>query len=133
MDLKKKIYGILLFVAVITILLLTFQDSEGTVRLSESLRHLFEQIGIHSDFHSIRSNIHIVLYFVFGVVLSLFGRKCGWNWWVILIIGCGFGLLDEGIKVLLPTREFDIIDAAKDWIGVATAMIVIHLIEKNGR
>ena len=39
--------------------------------------------------------------------------------------GCGVGLIDESIKVLLPTREFDFIDLVKDWGGVAVAMVVI--------
>ena len=36
-DLKKIVYGILLIAAAVTILLLTFQDAAGTVKLSEGL------------------------------------------------------------------------------------------------
>ena len=131
---KKTVYGILLAAALITILILTFHDSAGTVRLSEGFRLWLERFGIHSDFHSIRSNAHLILYFLFGLVLSLFGRECGWNCWVVLAVGAGVGLIDESIKVLLPTREFDLIDLLKDWIGVATAMLVIRLLgmKKNG-
>lgn len=124
---KKILYGILLAAALIIILLLTFQDSAGTVRLSEGLRLWLKQFGIHTNFHSIRSNAHLIVYFLFGLVLSLFGRECGWNCWVILAVGAGVGLIDESIKVLLPTREFDLIDLFKDLIGVATAMLVIRL------
>ena len=130
-DLKKRVYGILLAAAVIAILLLTFQDSAGTVRLSEGLRLWLERFGIHSDFHSFRSNAHLVLYFLFGLILSLFGRECGWRWWVILVVGCCVGVVDEGIKVLLPTREFDLFDLVKDWIGVVAAMLVIWITEKR--
>ena len=125
---RKIVYGILLAAVLITILLLTLQDSAGTVRPSEGLRLWLERFGIHSDFHSIRSNAHLVVYFMFGLILSLFGRECGWNWWVILAIGAGVGLIDEGIKVLLPTREFDVVDLVKDWIGVVVAMLVIRLL-----
>ena len=126
-DVKKRVYGILLIAAALTILLLTLQDSAGTVKLSEGLRLWLERFGLRSDFHSIRSNAHLVLYFLFGIVLCLFGRECGWRWWVILAAGCCVGGIDEGMKVLLPTREFDFVDLVKDWVGVAAAMLVIWL------
>ena len=122
---KKIVYGILLIAAVLTILLLTFQDAAGTVKLSEGLRLWLERFGVKSDFHSIRSNAHLVLYFLFGIVLCLYGRECGWRWWVVLAVGCCVGLIDEGIKVLLPTREFDFVDLVKDWVGVAVGMIAL--------
>ena len=128
---KKRVYGILLLAAVVIILLLTFQDAAGTVKLSEGLRLWLERFGLKSDFHSIRSNAHLVLYFLFGIVLCLYGREYGWSWWVIILIGCGIGLIDESIKVLLPTREFDVIDLIKDWIGVVAAVGMIAL--KNRR
>ena len=53
---------------------------------------------------------------------------------MVLAVGAGVGLIDESIKVLLPTREFDLVDLLKDWIGVAMAMLVIRLLgmKKNG-
>ena len=127
-DLKKKAYGILLLAAVVVILLLTLQDAAGTVKLSEGLRLWLERFGLKSDFHSIRSNAHLVLYFLFGIVLCLYGRECGWRWWVILAVGCCVGLIDEGIKVLLPTREFDFVDLVKDWVGIIFAIIIGKLL-----
>jgi len=129
--LKKIVYGILLAAVLITILLLTLQSPQGTVRLSEGLRLWLERFGIHSDFHSIRSNAHLVVYFIFGLILSLFGRECGWRWWVIFLVGAGVGLIDESIKILLPTREFDVVDLMKDWGGVTVAMLVIKITEKR--
>ena len=128
---KKRVYGILLIAAALTILLLTLQDAAGTVKLSEGLRLWLERFGLKSDFHSFRSNAHLVLYFLFGIVLCLYGRECGWSWWVIILIGCGIGLIDESIKVLLPTREFDFVDLVKDWIGVAVAVSVNLAIGKR--
>ena len=126
-DLKKKVYGILLLAAVVLILLLTLQDAAGTVKLSEGLRLWLERFGLKSDFHSFRSNAHLVLYFLFGIVLCLYGRECGWNWWVILAAGCCVGLIDESIKVLLPTREFDFVDLVKDWVGVVVGTEVVAI------
>ena len=128
---RKKVYGILFITAALTILLLTLQDAAGTVKLSEGLRLWLERFGLKSDFHSIRSNAHLVLYFLFGIVLCLYGRECGWRWWAILAMGCCVGLIDEGIKVLLPTREFDFVDLVKDWVGVAVAVLVIRLIKRR--
>lgn len=128
---KKRVYGILLIAAALTILLLTLQDAAGTVKLSEGLRLWLERFGLKSDFHSIRSNAHLVLYFLFGITLCLYGRECGWSWWAIILIGCGIGLIDESIKVLLPTREFDFVDLVKDWVGVTAAMLVIRLIKRR--
>lgn len=36
---------------------------------------------------------------------------------MVLAVGCGIGLIDESIKVLLPTREFDFVDLVKDCVG----------------
>ena len=130
-DLKKIVYGILLLAAVVVILLLTLQDAAGTVKLSEGLRLWLERFGLKSDFHSICSNAHLVLYFLFGITLCLYGKECGWSWWAIILIGCGIGLIDESIKVLLPTREFDFVDLVKDWVGVAAAAGIIAV--KNRR
>lgn len=76
---RKIVYGILLLAVVVAILFLTFQDAAGTVRLSESIRLWFERFGVKSDFHSFRSNAHLVVFFVLGIVLSLYGRECGWS------------------------------------------------------
>ena len=130
-DLKKRVYGILLIAAALTILLLTLQDAAGTVKLSEGLRLRLERFGLKSDFHSFRSNAHLVLYFLFGIVLCLYGRECGWSWWVILAVGCCVGLIDEGIKVLLPTRKFDVVDLVKDWVGVSVAAGTIAIIKRT--
>lgn len=129
---KKNMYGLLLAAVTAAILFLTFQDAPGTVKLSESVRLWFENFfGVKSNYHSFRSNAHLVEYFALGVVLTLYGFEAGWSWWMILLVGAGFGLLDEGIKVLLPTREFDVVDLVKDWIGVISAMLVIWMMKKR--
>ena len=128
---KKRVYGIMLIAAVVIIMLLTLQDSAGTVKLSESVRLWLERLGVMMTFHSIRSNAHLALYFLFGIVLCLYGWECGWSWWVILLAGASVGLIDESIKVLLPTREFDVVDLIKDWVGVAVAVGFVELIKRK--
>ena len=68
------------------------------------------------------------MFFTLGLILSLYGKESGWRWYIVLAVGCGFGLLDEGMKIWLPTREFDVFDLMKDWIGVAVAMLVVRLL-----
>ena len=118
---RKVIFGILLLAVIAAIAGLTFQDAAGSVRLSESVRGILEGIGIHTDFHGIRSNAHLVLYFAFGLVLCLFCREIGLKWWITLLIGFGFGLLDESVKILLPTRGFEAADLLRDWVGIVCA------------
>ena len=50
---------------------------------------------------------------------------------MILAVGCCVGLIDEGIKVLLPTREFDFVDLVRDWIGVSVAAGTIAIIKRT--
>lgn len=127
---KKTIYGLLLFAVILLILFLTFQDAAGTVKLSEGFRLWLEQFGYHTDPQSIRSNAHLVLYFVFGLALTLYGRAYGWKCWQILLIGCLVGLLDESIKLFLPTREFDMVDLIKDYAGMLLAFCTVTCLGK---
>lgn len=47
---------------------------------------------------------------------------------MIILIGCGIGLLDEGIKVILPTREFDVVDLVKEWAGHIFSILIGKLL-----
>ena len=127
---KKTVYGLLLLAVILLILFLTFQDAAGTTRLSEGFRLWLEQFGYHTDPQSIRSNAHLILYFGFGLVLTLYGRAYGWKWCEILMFGAAVGIMDESIKILLPTREFDVIDLFKDWIGIGMSTFSIWIIKR---
>lgn len=127
----KKTTAILLILAVAMVLFFTFQDAEGTTRLSESVRQWLENRGLRIESHALRSNIHILEYFIVGLAVLAFGASRGWTV-VISVIVCGaIALLDESIKVLLPTREFDVVDLIKDWVGVAVAIGIVVLIRKT--
>lgn len=45
-----------------------------------------------------------------------------------MAVGCCVGLVDESIKVLLPTREFDFVDLVKDWVGIGLAAFAVKAI-----
>ena len=57
-----------------------------------------------------------------------FGASRGWKVATCIIVCGAIALLDESIKVLLPTREFDVVDLIKDWVGVAVAVGLIRLL-----
>ncbi len=55
----------------------------------------------------------------------------GWKKWIGAVIAVFFGLMDETIKIFLPTREFGGIDFVKDIVGVGVAFgifMVVYLI-----
>ena len=51
-----------------------------------------------------------------------------WKKWIGAIIAVMFGLLDEVIKIFLPTREFGTVDLVKDVIGVGVAFGIALLV-----
>ena len=67
---KKTIYGALLIAILALNLFLTLQSPEGTVGLSEGVRHWLERFGFFTDFHTFRSNAHLVMFFAFGVIFE---------------------------------------------------------------
>ncbi len=125
---RRRIYGLFLIFMIVVVFALTFQSASGTVALSEAVRRWIKTLGIHSSFHTIRSNAHIVLYFALGLVLTLYGREIGLSTIQILFTGCGVGFVDEFVKIFLPTREFDFVDLLKDWLGILSSILLILLL-----
>ena len=130
---RQILISALLFLAIVGIVVLTCQASEQTKALSDGLRDWLKEHGLAVISKDLRKNIHDIEYFLFGIVLGLFGHTFGWKLWITLISGYAAGLLGEGIKVLLPTREFDSGDLIRDVIGVFIAVLLVFglLREKN--
>ena len=126
---RKKTGIFLSAAAVIGILFLTFQSSEDTIYLSKTVLAWLNSHNIKISHSQLRSGIHIPLYFPLGFVLCLcLGVKKA------IITGTLFGLADESIKILLPTRHFSFIDFCKDFIGAALGAIccgVMIMLIKN--
>ena len=121
----KKFWGILALIVIFTIFYLTFQSPSETMGLSERFRIWLSGIGIVWDSPTVRSNAHLPEYFALGVTLCLWG-----GWKKALWIGSLVGIIDETIKIILPTRHFDLIDLLKDFIGIALGALLVVLIRK---
>lgn len=102
---------------------MSFQGPTQTIRLSETVR---EWVGYEGDSVHFRSDVHYVEYFIVGIAVAVFGLNMRWKAWLPGVIGSGFGLLDEVIKIALPTREFGLMDLIKDFIGVWAAVAVVY-------
>ena len=90
---KKTTTAILLILAVAMVLFFTFQDAEGTTRLSESVRQWLENHGLRIESHALRSNIHILEYLVVGLAVLAFGASRGWKVATCILVCAGIALL----------------------------------------
>ena len=125
---KKITAGILTILIIGTVLFLTLQGPEDTTKLSEQVR---QWIGYQGSGLAFRSDAHLVEYFIVGLVIIGLARAFGWKPWTGVFIACVFGLLDESIKILLPTREFSMTDLIKDFFGVFAALGVWSLVSRR--
>ncbi len=114
-----------MLLAIVGKITLTCQTPEQTKALSNGLRDWLNEHGLTVLSKDLRKNIHVIEYFILGIVLGLFGHLHGWKLWKTLLAGYATGLLDEGIKVFLPTREFDSGDLIRDVIGISIGVLLI--------
>lgn len=118
-----------LILAIIMVLFFTLQEPEKSRDLSEAVRIWLGNIGIEIEYKELRSNIHFFEYFIVGLAVCGFCRSRGWRLWIGATIGCGIGVIDEGIKVLLPGRGFSSGDLIRDFISVGIAVLLITAIK----
>ena len=128
---KKNLFGMLTCLVIVGIFYLTLQAPEETICLSNTVSEWMEKLGLQTDSHALRSNAHIVEYFLLGVVLILLGKSMGWKMWRAIAIGCACGVVDECLRLFLPTREFDGVDLLKDFVGIAFAAIIALIVLGN--
>lgn len=127
---KRWISLLVVIVVACGILFLTFQGPTETKELTQRAQGALEQIGIHVEEKPLRHYIHYVLYLLLGLAICVLCLTKEWNLKTGALIACGIGVVDEGIKVFLPTREFDITDLFRDFIGVAVAVGIAMLIRR---
>ena len=103
----------------------TLQDASGTMAVSEAVRGWLADCGIVMTSAELRSNVHILEYFVLALAMLAFGLSRGWKISTCVIACCLVGLADELLKIALPTRHFDAIDLMKDWLGASLAGLCV--------
>lgn len=114
---------ILSIIIIFGIVYLTFQEPRQTRFLSKETHKMIIWFGISVTEKQLRHYIHYFMYFLVGGILWLWVKR-----WQTVIIGCGFGLLDEVLKIWLPTREFDYGDFIRDCVGVVVGACVVWLL-----
>lgn len=124
---RKKTAAIFLILALLMVLFFTFQNPEKSRILSESVRMWLGNIGIDVEYKSLRSNVHILEYFIVGLAVCGYCRSRGWKNWGGMIEGFGIGVVDECEKTLLPGREFSTGDLIRDFVGVVVAVVVVMI------
>lgn len=122
-----------MILALLMVLFFTFQNPEKSRILSESVRMWLGNIGIQVEYKSLRSNIHILEYFIVGLAVCGYCSSRGRKNWVGMIAGFGIGVVDECVKTLLPGREFSTGDLIRDFVGVAVAVAATSVCSRISR
>ncbi len=125
---KQVFLGVFLLIIAAAILYLTFQAPAETLRLSRTVRKLLTAAGFKTTAHQVRSNAHIIEYFALGVILAAFFKGFGKSAAYAMIIGFLFGTVDECLRIVLPTREFDAFDLMRDYAGIAAGAAVVFFL-----
>ena len=69
--------------------------------------------------------LHVLEYFVFGVLLLLPARVFGWRGRAaVLAAGIAFAAIDETFQTMIPGRFGDAADVAMDVVGLLAALAV---------
>lgn len=128
---KTKIAaGFLLGLVILTVIFLALQGPKETGELSESFRQVFIKLGYQGSPLQFRSDVHLIEYFIVGIAIVLFFKAMGWKPWIGLIAACAFGLFEETMKIILPTRHFSSVDFLKDIIGAIIAYLIFFILSR---
>ena len=121
---RRKTFSVLVVLAMIGVFYLTLQSAEETTALTGKAIDWLLKFGITVQPKILRHDIHYVEYAVLGFFLYMSMRNAR-----AIPVAALIGLLDEGIKVLLPTREFDFTDLLRDIVGAAAVIGILMLLE----
>jgi len=124
-EVSKKLSVVFLVLAIGMVVFFTLQAPKASYDLSMSVKDWLAGHGMDIEYGALRTNAHLVEYFILGLALSLFAKNRGYKWWIPFTAGCGMGLLDETVKMFLPGREFGSRDILRDFVGVAVAVLIV--------
>lgn len=130
-SLKKWIATIVVLVVIAGIIYLTLQSPEDTGALTKTTQQYLSSFGINVGLKPLRHYIHYLLYFILGIAVCNLCVIKNWKLRIGVLLGCGIGILDECLKIWLPTREFDAFDLLRDFVGVVIAALLTMLIRKK--
>ncbi len=122
--------AVILVLVFSSVIYLALQSPKETNELSDSVRNVFAKLGYKGTNKQFRSDFHLIEYFIVGLVTIAFCKAMGWKIWVGLTAACTIGILEETLKIFLPTREFGGMDVIKDIIGAGVAAILFVLMIK---
>ena len=144
-SIKKVIIWLPTAFIIIIILALTFQSPEKTGTLSmgvqEAVVSTVSNVGVERkkliqcwwyDFNNFRRLAHIVEYFPLGIsVVIPFRIVCKKKSVRFSFLVCALvSLIDQSLKGILPTREFDVKDIVLDLIGYAMGILLTAILIK---
>ena len=119
-----------LVIVIAVIILLTFQDAQGTISLSEGFRNWIVGICDRYRLDTVRGWIdspiairrlgHVIEYFALGVAAAICMRK---KRYALLLCVC-VSVADQVIKIYVPGRHFDIYDLPFDAAGYAVGILL---------
>ena len=131
---KRALVFIPVVIVAVIILLLTLQDIERTVALSEGFRSWivsvcdrfgWDMLGSRIDSPvAIRRLGHVIEYFVLGAAAAISIRK---KRFALLLCIC-ISVADQVIKIYVPGRRFDRMDLTFDAMGYGFGSGLIGLI-----
>lgn len=132
-EIMKKIYFFLMIVVIAVIYLLSSQNSEISVHVSEKVAKVIKVEGNRWQGAStiplmfgfdIRQWAHVLLFAVLGFFTMSYLR----NWWKSSLICYCIALLDEIHQYFVPGRTARITDTLIDAVGFVSVIIIWLLI-----
>ena len=136
---RRLLKFIPLILVIIAIVLLTFQDTKGTVNLSEAFKNglivIFDRLGMDALTGRIDSTIairrlgHVIEYFALGLAATICVRR---KRYALLICVC-VSVADQVIKIFVPGRHFDLNDLAFDAAGYVAGILLGGVLAWFGR
>lgn len=126
-EVSKKLSVVFLVLAIGMVVFFTFQDRVASFELTEKIRIWLSDHNVELRYETLRTNAHLVEYFILGLALAIYAKSKNFKFWIPMVVGCGIGVLDESIKILLPGREFGNGDLVRDIIGVGAAIVFVKV------
>ena len=142
---KRLMTGVLFLLAVLLIVLLTFQNSEKSAELSDRLTDGFARFlwsaGLMKydfirnsgfDYVFVRKLGHTAEYFLLGIASMLLFRKSRYGLLKAAALCAVISFSDQIIKSFLPGREFDWTDFPYDFFGYVSGTAAAFFFGKKG-